>query len=53
MPALPPYIMEPIFEQFEALLPERVVHHPLGCPKPRRFSKACYISPRSTWPRST
>jgi hypothetical protein len=35
MPALPPYIMEPIFEQFEALLPERVVHHPLGCHKPR------------------
>jgi len=35
MPALPPYIMEPIFEQFLALLPERVDHHPLGCHKPR------------------
>jgi hypothetical protein len=35
MPALPPYIMEPIFEQFLALLPDRVVHHPLGCHKPR------------------
>jgi DDE family transposase len=34
MPALPPYIIEPIFEQFLALLPERVVHHPLGCHKP-------------------
>ena len=35
MPALPPYIIEPIFEQFQALLPDRVVHHPLGCHKPR------------------
>lgn len=35
MPALPPYIIEPIFEQFVALLPDRVVHHPLGCHKPR------------------
>jgi transposase len=35
MPALPPYIIEPIFEQFSALLPQREVHHPLGCHKPR------------------
>jgi hypothetical protein len=35
VPALQPYIMEPIFEQFLALLPDRVVHHPLGCHKPR------------------
>jgi Transposase DDE domain len=35
VPALPPYIIEPIFEQFLALLPDRVVHHPLGCHKPR------------------
>ena len=34
MPALPPYIIEPIFEQFLALLADRVVHHPLGCHKP-------------------
>ncbi|MDQ4062622.1 MAG: IS5 family transposase [Actinomycetota bacterium] len=31
MPALPPYIIEPIFEQFSALLPERKTNHPLGC----------------------
>ena len=31
MPALPPYIIEPIWEQFRALLPEREVNHPLGC----------------------
>lgn len=31
MPALPPYLIEPIWEQFSALLPEREVNHPLGC----------------------
>ena len=35
MPALPPYLIEPIFEQFSALLPEREVDHPLGCHRPR------------------
>jgi transposase len=35
MPALPPYITEPIWEQFCALLPEREVDHPLGCHRPR------------------
>ena len=35
MPAIQPYIIEPIFEQFRALLPEREVHHPLGCHRPR------------------
>ncbi len=35
MPAIPPYIIEPIFEQFRALLPQRKVDHPLGCHRPR------------------
>jgi hypothetical protein len=35
VPALQPYIIEPIWEQFEALLPERRTNHPLGCHKPR------------------
>ena len=35
MPALQPYIIEPIWEQFEALLPEREIDHPLGCHRPR------------------
>ncbi|MBA3610642.1 MAG: IS5/IS1182 family transposase, partial [Rubrobacter sp.] len=36
MPALQPYIIEPIWEQFEALLPERrATNHPLGCHRPR------------------
>ncbi len=35
MPALPPYLIEPIWEQFEALLPERKVDHPLGCHRGR------------------
>jgi transposase len=35
VPALEPYLIEPIWEQFRALLPERNVHHPLGCHRPR------------------
>jgi hypothetical protein len=35
MPAIQPYILEPIWEQFCALLPEREVNHPLGGHRPR------------------
>jgi Transposase DDE domain len=35
VPALEPYLIEPIFEQFCSLLPERKTNHPLGCHKPR------------------
>jgi transposase len=35
VPAIPPYIIEPIWEQFRALLPERAVLHPLGCHRSR------------------
>ncbi len=36
VPALPPYLIEPIWEQFSALLPEREVwDHPLGCHESR------------------
>ena len=35
MPAIQPYIIEPIWEQFCALLPERKEDHPLGCHRPR------------------
>ena len=35
MPALPPCLIEPIFEQFSALLPARRTNHPLGCHRPR------------------
>ena len=35
MPAIQPYIIDPIWEQFCALLPERKVDHPLGCHRPR------------------
>ena len=35
MPAIPPYIIDPVWEQFSALLPERKVDHPLGCHRPR------------------
>jgi transposase len=35
VPAIPPYLIEPIWQQFSALLPEREVNHPLGCHRPR------------------
>ncbi len=35
MPALQPCIIEPIWKQFSALLPEREVEHPLGCHRSR------------------
>ena len=35
MPALPPYIIDPIWEQFCALLPQREVKHPWGSHRPR------------------
>jgi transposase len=35
VPALPSHIIEPIWEQFTALLPERETDHPLGCHRPR------------------
>src|SRR5829696_2002401 len=35
VPALPPYIIDPIWEQFRALLPQRETNHPLGCHRPR------------------
>jgi transposase len=35
VPALEPYLIEPIWQQFWALLPEREVNHPLGCHRPR------------------
>jgi hypothetical protein len=35
VPAISRHIIEPIWEQFHALLPERRVDHPLGCHRPR------------------
>lgn len=35
MPALPTYLIEPIWEQFAALLPLRKIDHPLGCHRHR------------------
>jgi transposase len=35
VPAIQPYIIEPIWEQFAALLPERKTKHPLGCHRQR------------------
>jgi transposase len=35
VPALPPYIIEPIWQQLVALLPARRADHPLGCHRAR------------------
>jgi hypothetical protein len=35
VPALPPYLIEPIWQQFAALLPEHRTDHPLGCYRSR------------------
>jgi hypothetical protein len=35
VPALEPYLIEPICEQFCALLAERKTDHRLGCHRPR------------------
>ena len=35
VPALPSSVIDPVWDQFAALLPEREVVHPLGCHRPR------------------
>jgi transposase len=35
MPALPSWIIDPLWDQFAAVLPERHAPHPLGCHRPR------------------
>jgi transposase len=35
VPALPSSVIDPLWDQFAALLPERVTVHPLGCHRPR------------------
>jgi hypothetical protein len=35
MPAIPSCIIDPIWDQFAELLPEKEVEHPLGCHNPR------------------
>ena len=35
MPALPSFIIDPLWDQFAALIPIREVTHPLGCHRPR------------------
>ena len=43
MPAVPPYIIDPIWEQFAVLLPERNVDHPLGCHRHLRKLQADHL----------
>ena len=43
MPALQPYLIEPIWQQFQALLPERATNHPLGCHRPRVPDRVVFV----------
>jgi transposase len=42
VPALPPYIIETIWQQFAALLPDREVNHPLDCHRPRILDRVIF-----------
>jgi transposase len=42
MSALQPYLIEPIWQQFEALLPKRKANHPLGCHRRRIPDRAVF-----------
>jgi hypothetical protein len=42
VPALPPYIIEPIWEQFVVLLPQRDTQHPWGSHRPRIPDKVVF-----------
>lgn len=45
MPALPSWLTDPLWDQFEALLPERPAYaqtHPLGCHRPRIMDRIVF-----------
>ena len=43
MPALPSSVMDPLWCQFAALLPEREATHPLGCHRPRIPDRVVFV----------
>lgn len=48
MPAIPSWLLEPLWDQFAALLPGRPVYHPahpLGCHKPRIADRIIFEKP--------
>ena len=42
MPAIPSCIIDPIWDQFSELLPEKEVEHPLGCHNPRIHDRVVF-----------
>jgi transposase len=42
VPALPSSVIEPLWDQFAALLPARVDTHPLGCHRPRISDRVAF-----------
>ena len=49
MPVLPSCIIEPLWDQFAALLPERVDPHPLGCHRRRIPDRIVLTSSCASW----
>jgi hypothetical protein len=49
VPALPSCLIEPIWEQFAALLPERRDRHPLGCHRPRICDRTVFELLKTSW----
>ena len=45
MPALPRYLIEPIWQQLSAVLPERETSHPLGRHRPRVPDRVVFEKP--------
>src|SRR5512144_1968472 len=45
VPAVPSSVIEPLWDQFRALLPERVVAHPLACHRPRIPDRVVFDKP--------
>jgi transposase len=43
VPALQPFIIEPVWKQFSALLPEREGEHPLGCHRSRIPDRTIFV----------
>ena len=51
MPVVPSWLLEPLWEQFSALLPARPVYHPahpLGCRRPRMSNGVVFDAPGSS-----
>ena len=49
MPAVPLFIMDPLWSQFEVLIPPVLDDHPLGCHRPRIPNRVVFESWFKCW----